>query len=169
MPLHQYMLPFIILARLVEIGIEELARNIDDRLDRPADRRAVDVHVKHAHENRHANERLIAKAVYPRHFARRRHALDQGDEAIGRCNDRAFILRHGADGIAEKGENPDRHHQHQPADNVPANQKQHCGDRRSDQAELHAFGVDRWPAPFDIAASGDRDFVIFHGLVLGRD
>src|SRR3546814_9586568 len=53
MPFDQDMLPLIILARLVEVGVQELAGNIEDRLHRPADGRAVDVHVEHAHEYRH--------------------------------------------------------------------------------------------------------------------
>ena len=70
-PLDQYMLAFIILARLVQVSVQELARNIDHRLDRPADRRAIDMDVEHAHEDGHADQRLIAKTRRPGHLARR--------------------------------------------------------------------------------------------------
>src|SRR5262244_2355551 len=53
--------PLIVLARLVEIGIEELPRVIGDALDAPAYRAAVHVAVEHAHEDRDAGERLRAE------------------------------------------------------------------------------------------------------------
>src|SRR4029078_8507592 len=52
--LDQEMLALIVLARLVEVGVNELARHVGDALDSPRDRRAIDVNVEHAHENRDA-------------------------------------------------------------------------------------------------------------------
>ncbi len=67
--LDENVLALIVLARLVEIGIDELAADIDDILDRPTDRRAIDVDIEHARENRDADHRLVAQLVRPGHFA----------------------------------------------------------------------------------------------------
>src|SRR3981189_2104942 len=50
----------VVLARLVEIGIEEGARVIGDALDAAADGTAIHVAVEHAHEDRDPRERLVA-------------------------------------------------------------------------------------------------------------
>src|SRR6187401_3532430 len=42
---------FVVLARLVEIGIEEFSRRVGDALDPAGHRRAVHVAVEHAHED----------------------------------------------------------------------------------------------------------------------
>ncbi len=80
-PLDHEMLALILVRRLVEIGIQELARDIDDLTDDARDRCAVDVHVEHRHEDRHADQRRLAQ--FADQFARDRHALDHGDQPIG--------------------------------------------------------------------------------------
>src|SRR5579883_2192587 len=62
--------PLIVLARLVEIGIDELAGTVGDALDLPAHRAAVHVAIEHAHEDRHAGERLRAEAELGRQIGR---------------------------------------------------------------------------------------------------
>src|SRR5215468_4931899 len=47
--------------RLVEIGIEELAGVINDFLDLPGDRTAVNMTVEHAHEDRNARQWSVAE------------------------------------------------------------------------------------------------------------
>src|SRR5262249_30049101 len=70
----------IVLARFVEIGADEFAGAIDDALDASGDRAAIDVTVKHAHENRDARQRPFAEFE----FARRYHAHDLTDAAVRR-------------------------------------------------------------------------------------
>src|SRR5688500_15785217 len=45
--LNQEMLPFVVVASLVEVRVEELARHIGDTPDGTGDRRSIDVDIKH--------------------------------------------------------------------------------------------------------------------------
>ena len=51
----------IVEARLVEVGIKEFAGLIDDLLNAPRRRAAVDVTIEHAHEDRDARQQLVAE------------------------------------------------------------------------------------------------------------
>ena len=57
------MLALIVLARLVEVGIDEFSGHIGDPLDPARNRRAIDVHVEHAHEDRHAGIVAVERAL----------------------------------------------------------------------------------------------------------
>ena len=61
----------VVLARLVEIGVEEQAGLVGDARHAALDRRAVHVAVEHRHEDRNALHRLRAEAEFGR---RRRHS-----------------------------------------------------------------------------------------------
>src|SRR3546814_3309261 len=50
----QYMLSLIVFARLIQISVQELASDINDRLDGSTNRGAIDVNVEHTHKNRNA-------------------------------------------------------------------------------------------------------------------
>src|SRR5262249_55259665 len=51
----------VVLARLVEVRVDEGTGLVDDALDTAADRAPVHVTVEYAHENRHARQRPVAK------------------------------------------------------------------------------------------------------------
>src|SRR5690606_27005602 len=74
--LDDEMLALILLARLVEVGVDEFARDIDELAQRARNGGAVDVDVEDAHEDRHAQHRRGAEPVGARDFGRRR---DFGD------------------------------------------------------------------------------------------
>ncbi len=77
------MLALILVARLVEVGVEKLAGNIYDLTDRAGDRCAIDVNVEHAHEHRNADPRRATKPLRPVKFRGDRHALDHRDQPVG--------------------------------------------------------------------------------------
>ena len=60
------MLALVFLARLVEIGIHELARHIDQPPHCTADRSAIDMHIEHAHKNRNARDRFVRQPLMAR-------------------------------------------------------------------------------------------------------
>src|SRR3989344_1696039 len=66
--LDDEMLAFILLARLVEVGVEEFSRDIDDLAQRPRDRRAIDMDVEDAHEDRDAQHRRVTDSGGGRPF-----------------------------------------------------------------------------------------------------
>src|SRR3546814_1079668 len=47
----QYMLSLIVFARLIQISVQELASDINDRLDGSTNRGAIDVNVEHTHRS----------------------------------------------------------------------------------------------------------------------
>src|SRR3990167_2843597 len=151
------MLALILLARLVEIGVQELAGNIDKLAQRPGNRGAVDMDVKDAHENRHAQHRCGAQPVWAGDFGGRRHFGDLRDQAVGWRDDHIAARRRDARRVAEKGADPDRHAQHQPAKDAPHRQQPQAKRYDTgDQQEFAAFGMDRRPIPFDTAAGAVR-------------
>ena len=93
----------VVVARLVEIGVEELARLIDDALDAAGDRAAVHVAVEHAHEDRDARQRLVAESE----LRRRHRGGDLADAAVG--GRRPPALRAPASRAADRGRNSAHH------------------------------------------------------------
>src|SRR3546814_5456526 len=57
------MLALIVLARLVEVGVQEFSGDIDELAQRSCHRGTIDVDVEHAHEDRHAQHRRLAQPV----------------------------------------------------------------------------------------------------------
>ena len=74
-----------VLARLVEIGAQELSRLVGDALDEAGDRRAVDVAVEDIHEHGNPHERLRAQPE----LGGRNRAHDRLDAPVGRADARA--------------------------------------------------------------------------------
>ena len=149
-------LAFVLFARLVEIGVEELAGDIDHPLDRPRHRRAIDVDVEHAHENRDACHRLFAEPfaalpVIAHQFGGRRDLFDQRDEAVGRGNDVVLALRGDANRIAEEGEHAQRQEGERPGQGFPSEEGEYEAQRKHGEAVFAAFGMDRGPAPAGFA------------------
>ena len=69
----------IVLARLVEIGVDEETRTIGDARDAAGDRRAVHMHVEDAHEDGDALQRLGAETE----LGRRQVESHGTDDAVG--------------------------------------------------------------------------------------
>ena len=119
-PLDQDMLALVLLARLVEVGVEELAGDVDHPPHRPADRRAIDVHVEHRHEDRDARDRLGAAGPAwplpsgPCSSSGGGDLADQRDQPVGGRDDQVVALRHHALGIAEEGEHAERQERQRP-------------------------------------------------------
>src|SRR5271155_3008743 len=86
----------IVLARLVEVGVEEEARMIDDLRDTALDRGAIDVAVEDRHEDRHPLQRRHAEAE----FGRRGSEAGETDDAVGGRNDEVAADRRHARRIA---------------------------------------------------------------------
>ena len=113
------MLALILVAGFVEVGIEEFARDIDNPFDRTADRRAVDVHIEHAHENRNPGHRLFTQCLRSAQFGRWRHNLDQRDQAVGGCHNKTIVSRRGTRGIAKERQRPCGYAEHRPSQRFP--------------------------------------------------
>src|SRR5262249_58567706 len=90
--------------RLVEIGVEEFAGVINDFLDLPGDRTAVNMAVEHAHEDRNARQWSVAEIK----VGRRNRAGDLDYATICRGNPQAVPYRGHPRGIAEGSRAPDR-------------------------------------------------------------
>src|SRR3984885_9085717 len=70
----------VVLARLVEFGVDELARAIGDAIDSSRDRTAIHMAVEYAHEDGNALQRPVAKSE----LGRRQDARDHRDPPAGR-------------------------------------------------------------------------------------
>ena len=97
------MLALVLFARLVEVGVEELAGNIGHAAHCATDRRAVDVDVEHAHE--HADPGAGALAEFK--LGRRSDVGDRLDDAVRRGDHPMRAHRRHPVGIAEEVEAPD--------------------------------------------------------------
>src|SRR3546814_8789261 len=96
------MLSLIVLARLIQISVQELASDINDRLDGSTNRGAIDVNVEHTHKNRNARHLFVAQPFWTKQFPWRRDVLDERDEPISGRDDQIFIARCHTYRIAEK-------------------------------------------------------------------
>ena len=101
----------IVLARLVELGIDKGARTIGDAVDPPRDRTAVHMAVEHAHEDRDPRQRPVAEPE----FGRRQHLRDHRDAPVGRRHHDALAHRRHPHRIAEEQRAPDGQHRADPA------------------------------------------------------
>ena len=128
----------VVLARLVEVGVDEGALLVDDLLDAAAHRAAVHVAVEHAHEDRDPRQRPVAEFEL-----RRRHRIDDlADAAVrGRDHDALAHRRH-PHRIAEEIGAPDRQHGPDPAERRP-DPEQDQARQREHADEREAFAVDR--------------------------
>ena len=144
------MLALIVLARLVEIGVEELAGDIDDALDRAGDRGAVDVDVEHAHEDRDART-IGRRQARPRP----RNSRGGGTVAIIVTSPSAgAMISPSPCGVVRIGSRKKAATQmvspaSEPAEQLPVDRNANRRDRRRDDDELAPFGMDRGPAPLD--------------------
>src|SRR3546814_12319232 len=77
-------LAFVVLACLVQRGIEELAWTIGQPGDHPIDRNAVHVHIEDVHENTDADEALLSHLQVGRRSEERR----VGKECVSTCRSR---------------------------------------------------------------------------------
>src|SRR3546814_9969957 len=110
------MLTLIILARLVEVGVEELAWNINDAGDGAGDGRTIDVDVEHANEDRYARIEAVHERIVRGQLARRRHGGDHRHQPVGRRDDQPLPRRRGPDRIAEEGCDPAGYPEQRPPD-----------------------------------------------------
>src|SRR3546814_4452242 len=100
------MLSLIVFARLIQISVQELASDINDRLDGSTNRGAIDVNVEHTHKNRNARHLFVAQPFWTKQFPWRRDVLDERDEPISGRDDQIFIARCHTYRIAEKCKHP---------------------------------------------------------------
>ena len=168
----QHMLPLVLFARLVEIGVEELARNVDHPTHRTADRRAVDVDIEHAHENRNPGHRCgielrPAAAVIDRKLAGRRHLDDRGYQPVRRRDDEAIVLRRDPHRIAEEREYRRDQRGQRPCDRLPGKESGKRRGPRCDQAEFAALWMNRRPMPPGLAPSLIVENFTWHRRHLG--
>jgi hypothetical protein len=106
----------VVLARLVQRGVEELARPVGDRRAHGArDGRAVHMAVEDAHED--ATPGSAARGPGPARPAAPR--VRSGDDAIGGADQKARVLRHRALRVAEEVVAPDGQAHADPAQRVP--------------------------------------------------
>src|SRR5450759_3170346 len=125
-------------ARLVEVGVEELAWLIDDFLDAAGDRAAVHVAVEHAHEDRDARQRLVAQPE----LVRRRCRGDLADAAIGGRHHQALAHRGHPRRIAEEIGAPQGRQRAEPAERAPQPEQHQAGEREGADKGV-AFRRDR--------------------------
>ena len=133
--------PLVLLARLVEGGVEEAARHVDRADDAAGHRRAVDVDVEHGKEDRDPEALGLAEAE----LDRRAHALDGRDAPVGRRDDQALAQRRDAGRIAEEVGDPGRHQHRHPRQRRPEQEQQRARRRRRWPGTCsHRCGRARW-------------------------
>src|SRR6202171_481451 len=128
----------VVLARLVELGIDEDARSIRDAVDPSRHRTAVYVAVEHAHEYRDARQRPVAEAE----FGRRQYLRHHRDTAIGRRHHDAFPHRRHPHRVAEKQGAPDRQQGADPPQRRPDPEQDQARKRKAADKRI-AFGMNR--------------------------
>jgi len=129
----------ILFARLVRRGIEKLARAIGHDLDRARTRRAIDVHVEDAEEDRNPRQRLVTKTKLSW-----RHGLhDHLHQSVGRGDQDAVFLRHAARRIAEEVDRPGQHQHQRPEQPRLPRQGAEEGEAREDGDEAPSVLEDR--------------------------
>src|SRR5262249_19736183 len=112
--------------RLVEIGIEELAGVINDFLDLPGDRTAVNMTVKHAHEDRNARQWSVAEIK----VGRWNRAGDLANAAICRRHYQAISDGRHPRRIAEEIRTPDRCQRPEPSERAPKPEQDEARQRK---------------------------------------
>jgi hypothetical protein len=128
----------IVLACLVELGIDELAGPIGDAVDPSCGGTAVHMTIENAHEDRDPRQRPVAQAE----FGWRQNTHDHGDAPIrGRHHDTVSHRRH-ADGIAEKQRAPDGQQRADPPQWRPQQEQDQAHEGKAADEEI-AFGMNR--------------------------
>src|SRR5215470_6567192 len=134
----------VVLARLVELGVDEGAGLVDDLLDPAGDGAAIDVTVEHVHEDRDARQGALAEIEL-----RRWHRIDDlAHAAVGGRHHQALARRRHPVGIAEEQRAPDRHHGADPAEWRPQPEQDQAHERK-DADERQPFAMDRNNLPSD--------------------
>src|SRR5882672_265230 len=135
---------FVVLARLVEVGVDEGARLVDDLLDPAGGGAAIDVTVEHVHEDRDARQGALAEIEL-----RRRHRVDDlAHAAVGGRDHQALARRRHPVGIAEEQRAPDCHDGADPAERRPEPEQKQARERK-DADERQSFAMDRNDLPSD--------------------
>ena len=128
----------VVLARLVEVGVEKGAVVIGDALDPAGHRAAVHMAIEHAHEDRDPRQRPFAELE-----VLRRHRIgDEAHAAVRRRHHDALAHRRHAVGIAKEIDAPDRRHGAEPAQRRPQPEQEQA-DQREHADERQALAVDR--------------------------
>ena len=145
----------VVLARLVEVGVEEQTGMIDDLRDAALDRRAVHVAIEDRHEDRHPLHRRHAEAE----LRRRRGEAGGTDDAVGRRDDEIAAERGDAGRIAEEVGAPQRRDEAEPAERRPDPPQDQRRDARSRR---------RRDSPPDGSARADRAAILRCSLIGAR-
>src|SRR3546814_2856814 len=146
----QYMLSLIVFARLIQISVQELASDINDRLDGSTNRGAIDVNVEHTHKNRNARHLFVAQPFWTKQFPWRRDVLDERDEPISGRDDQIFIARCHTYRIAEKCKHPNCQYDQGPCQPRHEKPRKHRN-RGRNPGKFAPFRMNGWKAPFDAA------------------
>ena len=128
----------VVLARLVQVGVEEQTRMIDDLRDAALHRGAIDVAVEDRHENRHPLHRRHAEAE----LRRRRGEAGGTDDAVGGRDDEVAADRGDAGRIAEEIRAPQRGDEAEPSKRRPQPPQDERRDGEAEDEEI-AFRMDR--------------------------
>src|ERR1700731_3040189 len=128
----------VVLARLVELGIDEDTRPIRDAVDPSRHRTAVHVAVEHAHEYRDARQRPVAEAE----FGRRQYLRHHRDASVGRRHHDALAHRRHPDRIGKKQRAPPRQQRAEPAERRPDPEQNQARKRKAADKRI-ALGVNR--------------------------
>ena len=100
------MLPLVFLTRLVELGVHELAGDVNHSPDRARTRTAIDMHVKYAEVDRDSGQRAITQpAVFAAHFHRRLDLNDLGHDPVRWRHQQVVATRDHPLRIAEERQN----------------------------------------------------------------
>ena len=118
------MLPLILFARFIEVGIQKFTGDIHNSLDSSADWRPIDMDIEHAHEYRNTSHWLVTQPVRTTQFRRRRDNLYQRHQTIGGGNDKAVIDWCGPCRVAEKHQCPCSDAQHWPSKRLPGHHRE---------------------------------------------
>src|SRR5579872_6592220 len=106
---------FVVLARLVEVSVEEEARVIDDLGDAAFDGSPIDVAIEDRHEDRHPLQGRHAEAE----LGGRRGKASETDSAVGGRNDKVGSLGRDSRRIAKEIGAPQRDDEAKPAERRP--------------------------------------------------
>ena len=128
----------VVLARLVQVGVEEQTRMIDDLRDAALHRGAIDVAVEDRHENRHPLHRRHAEAE----LRRRRGEAGGTDDAVGGRDDEVAADRGDAGRIAEEIRAPQRGDEAEPSERRPQPPQDERRDGEAEDEQI-AFRMDR--------------------------
>ncbi|MCY1241135.1 hypothetical protein D9M72_540220 [compost metagenome] len=128
----------VLVAGLVELGIDELAGAVGDAGDGAGHRRTVHMAVEHVHENRDAEHRFRAEVQ----LFRRQHRCDRRNAAIGWADHQIVVDRRHAFRVAEEIGAPGGEQEADPHQRLPQ-EAQHQRHDEEDRNEAITFLVHR--------------------------